>query len=578
MKRIFSALLILSTFLSMLASETSISKLKIIQTSDIHGNFFPYDFINRKAWSGSLARVHAYVEQERKTFGENLILLDNGDILQGQPTVYYYNFIDTTSTHICADMMNFMRYDVGNVGNHDIETGHAVYDRWIKQCNFPILGANIIDIKTGKTYLPPYKILEKDGLKIAILGMITPAIPAWLAENLWSGLRFEDMEECAGKWINIIKKEEKPDIIIGLFHSGRDASKKTGKWNENASLLVAQNVPGFDIVLMGHDHQRFCQNVTTANGDIVMAANPASNGNYATDITLSITRDTKGKVTNVNIDAKLADIKDIEPSQEFLKRFAHQYNDVQTFVSKKIGTITADLETRPAYFGSSAFIDFIHTLQLAISGAEISFAAPLSFDATIKKGDIYMGDMFNLYKYENMLYVMTLTGKEIKDYLEYSYSIWTNQMATADDHLLLLRETPNGEDLSRAIFLKPSYNFDSAAGITYTVDVTKPYGEKINITGLANGSSFDMNRTYKVALNSYRGNGGGELLTKGAGIPQGELTKRIVFSTDKDLRYYLMEYIQKQGILTPKALNQWRFVPEELVKPAATRDYNLLFK
>lgn len=229
MRRIFSALLILSTFLSMLASETSISKLKIIQTSDIHGNFFPYDFINRKAWSGSLARVHAYVEQERKTFGENLILLDNGDILQGQPTVYYYNFIDTTSTHICADMMNFMRYDVGNVGNHDIETGHAVYDRWIKQCDFPILGANIIDTKTGKTYLPPYKIIEKDGLKIAIFGMITPAIPAWLAENLWSGLRFEDMEECAKKWVTIIKKEETPDIIIGLFHSGRDASKKTGK-------------------------------------------------------------------------------------------------------------------------------------------------------------------------------------------------------------------------------------------------------------------------------------------------------------------------------------------------------------
>lgn len=562
----------------MLATEASTTKIKIIQTTDIHGNFFPYDFINRKSWSGSLARVCSYVEQERKTYGDNLILLDNGDILQGQPTVYYYNFIDTVSTHICADMMNFMKYDVGNVGNHDIETGHSVYDRWIKQCNFPILGANIIDVKTGKPYLPPYKILNKEGIKIAILGMITPAIPAWLAENLWDGLRFEDMEECARKWVEVIKKEEKPDVLIGLFHSGRDATKKTGEWNENASLLVAQNVPGFDIVLMGHDHQPFCQNVTTSNGDYVMAVNPAANGNYVSDITLTVTRNKKGNLSNIKIDAKLADIKDIEPSSEFMNRFAPQYKDVNDFVSKKIGTITANLETKPAYFGSSAFIDFIHSLQLAISGAEISFAAPLSFDATIKQGDIYMSDMFNLYKYENMLYVMNLSGQEIKDYLEYSYSIWTKQMKSPEDNLLLLREIPNGEDLSRAVFLNPSYNFDSAAGIIYTVDVTKPYGEKINIISLADGKPFDRTCEYKVALNSYRGNGGGDILTKGAGIHKTELAKRIVFSTDKDLRYYLMEYIQQQGTLTPKALNQWRFIPEEWTKPAAVRDYNKLFK
>ena len=189
-----------------------------------------------------------------------------------------------------------------------------------------------------------------------------------------------------------------------------------------------------------------------------------------------------------------------------------------------------------------------------------------------------MSDMFNLYKYENMLYVMNLTGKEIKNYLEYSYSIWTKQMTGPHDHMLLLKDNPGKDDKSRDMFLKPSYNFDSAAGIIYTVDVSKPFGEKINIISLADGSTFDFNHTYRVALNSYRGNGGGELLTKGAGIPQGELTKRITFSTNKDLRYYLMEYIEKQGTLTPKALNQWRFIPEEWAKPAAARDYELLFK
>ena len=576
MKRLISLIMILAAGFNTINAQEHTIKLKIVQTSDIHGNFFPYDFINRKAWGGSLARVHAFAKEQRKTFGENLILLDNGDILQGQPSVYYYNFIDTVSSHLCADMLNFMRYDAANMGNHDIETGHAVYDRWVKECNFPVLGANIIDTKTGAPYLPPYKIIERDGIKIAVLGLITPAIPAWLAENLWEGLQFEDMETSARKWVKIIQEKEKPDILIGLFHSGRDASKNTGKWNENASLTVAQNVPGFHIVLMGHDHRQFCQNVPNCEGNYVMAVNPGSNGNAVSDIDITITKN--GNETSMNIDARLTDMNKYEPSQEFMAHFKKQYDDVDNFVKQKIGTITASLDTRPAYFGSSAFIDFIHTLQLAISGADISFAAPLSFDATIDKGDIYMSDMFNLYKYENMLYVMELTGKEIKDYLEYSYSIWTRQMTSPDDSLLLLKDITPEEDKSHAIFANPSYNFDSAAGIIYTVDVTKPQGEKISISSMADGTPFLMDKTYKVAINSYRGNGGGELLTRGAGIPQDQLHARIVFSTDKDLRFYLMEYIRKQGTLSPKALNQWRFIPDEWVKQAAKRDYDLLFK
>ena len=130
------------------------------------------------------------------------------------------------------------------------------------------------------------------------------------------------------------------------------------------------------------------------------------------------------------------------------------------------------------------------------------------------------------------------------------------------------------------IFSKQNYsfNFDSASGIIYTVDVTKPQGEKITITSMADGSPFRMDKIYKVALNSYRGNGGGELLTKGSGIPQEDLKDRIIFSTDKDLRFYLMNYIEKKGTMNPKALNQWKFVPEKWTVPAAQRDSEYLFR
>lgn len=557
-------------------AQDKIVKLKIVETSDIHGNYYPYDFILRHEAAGSLARVYEFVQKERETYKDNLLLLDNGDILQGQPCAYYYNYIDTISLHLAAEVLNYMKYNAGNMGNHDVETGRAVFDRWAGDCNFPILGANIIDTVTGKTHFKPYEVLERDGVKIVVLGMITPAIPVWLSENLWKGLRFDDMEETARKWMKIIREKENPDLVIGIFHAGQDALLMGGKYRENASLEVARNVPGFDIVLMGHDHTRELKKIKNVEGDSVLIMDPASKGGVVAnaDVTLKLR---KGKVVEKHISGVLTEMKNYTANKDFMARFAPQFSDVRDFVSKKIGSFTETISTRPAYFGSSAFIDLIHMLQLEITNAEISLAAPLSYDTEISKGDVFVSDMFNLYKYENMLYTMKLSGKEIKDALEMSYDLWTNQMKSPDDHLLLLREKRREGATDRASFKNFSFNFDSAAGIIYTVDVTKPKGEKVTITSMADGTPFSLDKMYKVALNSYRGNGGGELLTKGSGISQDELKDRILYSTDKDLRYYLMQYIEKKGVIEPHALGLWKFIPEEWVEPAAKRDYEYLF-
>lgn len=552
-------------------------KVRIIETSDVHGNFFPYDFINRQPGTGSLARVHSAVENARKELGkENVILVDNGDILQGQPTAYYYNFIDTVSPHVASEMMDFMGYDLATLGNHDIETGHEVYDRWIKTSGHTVLGANIIDTRTGKPYVDPYKIIERNGLKIAFLGMITPGIPGWLPENLWEGLKFEEMLPSARKWVSYIRTYEKPDVIIGLFHSGRDHTKTTGDVIENASVLVAEEVPGFDVVMMGHDHSKYLDFVKNSDGRNVLVGNPANNADLLLTVDIEAEIDETGKVGDLVIKGDISTVNNLSPSAEFMDRFEPQRKAVEDFVGRNIGELTVPMSTRDTYFGPSAFVDFIHSLQLAISGAQISMAAPLTFDATIPAGKISVSDMFNLYKYENMLYTMRLTGTEIKNYLEMSYDMWTRQMTSADDHLLNLRDT-EANDMSHTGFRYPSYNFDSAAGIIYTVDVTKPKGEKITIISMTDGTPFAPEKEYTVAINSYRGNGGGNLLTEGAGISKEDLKKRIVKSTDKDLRYYMMKYIEQQNTLTPKALNQWKFIPEDIVAPAVERDRALLF-
>lgn len=552
------------------ASQDSEVTLKLIETSDVHACYFPYDFIRNKSMKGSLARVSSYVKEQREKY-ENVILMDNGDILQGQPVAYYYNYMDTISEHVCAAMLNYMKYDVGTMGNHDVETGHAVYDRWVRQCSFPVLGANIVDNKTGKPYLPPYQVIEKEGVKIAILGMITPAIPSWLPEQLCSGLHFEDMEDCARKWVKIIREKENPDVLVGLFHAGPEGNKLDNVV-ENGSGNVAKSVPGFDVVFMGHGHTRRYEKVVNVEGDSVLLIDPANMSKVVSEVTFTIKKQ-DGKVVSKQVEGKLVNMDGYAPDADFLNIFSGAYETTMDFVSRNIGRIEHTISSKEAFFGPSAFVDLIHQLQLDITGADISFCAPLSAYTEIKKGDICVSDMFNLYKYENLLYTMKLTGKEIKDFLEMSYALWTNQMQSPDDHLMLLNEEDNG--FGR--FKNPSFNFDSAAGIIYTVDVTKPQGEKIRIERMANGEPFDLNKTYRVAVNSYRGNGGGDLLTKGAGIPKTELAKRVVYSTDKDLRYYLMKRIEEVKVLDPKPLNQWKFIPEEWTVPASKRDYDILF-
>ncbi len=572
-QRLATVFLLFCYFISTTMSQTKIVEIRVLQTSDVHGSFFPYDFIDRKPADGSMARVSSYVKELRKEYGNKLLLLDNGDILQGQPTCYYCNYIKPSMPNVAASVINYMGYDAQTVGNHDIETGHAVYDKWIREVKCPMLGANVIDTSTGQPYLKPYAIFVRDSVRIAIIGMLTPAIPNWLSYNLWEGMRFDDMVESARYWIEYVKEKERADVVIGLFHSGWDGGITTNKYQENETLRIAQDVPGFDLILYGHDHKSNKHVVKNAIGE-TLCMNPSSNAEYVCDASIKITFE-KGSITSKTVTGRLADIRQQPVDKDFMEHFKSDIDSVNAFVNRKIGTFTNSVYTRDSYFGNSAFCDFIHNLQLEITGADISFNAPLSFDACIKAGDIHVSDMFNLYKYENQIYVLRMTGKEIHDYLEMSYALWTNTMAGPDDHIMLLDQNGNGS--SGYGFKNLAFNFDSAAGIDYEVDVTKPEGNKIKIKCMSDGSPFDETKWYKVAMNSYRGNGGGELLTKGAGIPHDSLQSRIVYESERDQRYYLMKEIEKAGTMAPRPNTNWRFVPEGWASEAIRHDKALLF-
>ncbi len=572
MKKIFFFLMLLC---SSLCASAQRLEFRVIETSDVHGSFFPYDLIERKPKAGSMARVSSYVKRLRQQYGNRLLLLDNGDILQGQPVSYYSNFMDTTDINIAAQVINYMHYDAETIGNHDVEPGHKVYDRWLSEVSCPVLGANVIDTRSGKPYLKPYTILERQGCRIAVFGMITPAIPNWLAPNIWSGLRFDEMVSTAKYWMKVMRENEKADVVIGLFHSGKSGGITTPTYEEDASEKVAQEVPGFDLVLFGHDHTRHCDKVVNTAGDSVLCMDPANNAITVSDATIALEKE-NGRWGVKNVDGRLYDVTQEPIDEDYISHFKAYTDKVDSFANEKIGEFKNTISTADSYFGNSAFNDLILNLQLQITHADVAFNAPLSFNATIKAGPVYMSDMFKLYKYENMLYVMRLTGDEIRKHLEMSYDLWMNTMKSPDDHLLLLDKRTSG-DAQRLGFKNFSFNFDAAAGIDYTVDVTKPDGQKVTILRMSNGEPFDPHKWYRVAVNSYRGNGGGELLTKGAGIPKDSLESRIIWRSDRDQRYYLMQEIRRQKVLDPQPNHNWKVIPEAWTKAAAKRDYELLF-
>lgn len=542
---------------------------EIYATNDLHGRYFDSLYVGSGIQKYSLASVSSYINSVRDTSIIQPILLDIGDNLQGDNASFYYNFIDTNSRHVFSDIVTYMKYDAIIVGNHDIETGHKVYDKIVKEIKVPYMAANAINTSTGKPYFVPYTIINRGNLKIAVLGMTNPNIKNWLSQDLWNGIEFKEIIEPTEYWIKKIKKREKPQIIVLATHTG------LGELNtyspENASRYAASKIEGIDLVLAAHDHQTANEKIKGKNSEVLLL----ESGNRASALSKAkinlVIRN--GKVVSKNLVGDNVKMENIPADPNYKKIFKTQFEKIKTFTNQKVGVLEQGFTSRDAFFGPSEYLSLIHKVQLSSSGADISFAAPLSFDITVKAGELNFQDMLNIYPFENQLYVMKMSGKEILDYLEYSYSQWVYSMNSSEDKMLKIQKRNNSNIYS---FINRSYNFDSASGILYEVDLTKPIGHRVMIKSMSNGTSFDLNKTYNVALSSYRANGGGEILEMGSKLNATERDKRVV-KRMADIRDLLFDYIKKEQVLKPLNLKEWSFTPIEFSSEAKKREYQLIF-
>lgn len=542
--------------------------LELAATSDVHGNCFPFDFTAEAGTpaDGSLARVAPRVRELRKKFGERLLCFDIGDMLQGSPLTYQDKTADFSGVSVCASVMNDIGYDAVTIGNHDLESGMPTLDKHIRSCGFPLLCANLFYGDTQQTWLDPYCIIERDGVRIAVVGMSTPYASFKIPPSNIEGYRFRGIEETAAKLIPYIQENEHPDLIVGLFHSGLDGGKIDGSLYENETMTTAVNVPGFDIIFYGHDHIASCRKFENCAGDSVLLINP---GPYAecmalVDVEVDIAADT---VSQIRINGHLEDVCGVEPDAKMLDGYSGKIESVWQYQDSVVGSVGVCLDTHEALFGQSGVTDFFNTLLLAMNGNEICISSPYSSDLRIAAGNVKLGEVWELYPYENCASSMWMRGSELVDVLEYFSGRWVNTISTAADTLLKVVET-NGVTVPE----NRVFDFMTAGGVNYTIDVTKPVGERVRILSMADGTPFDETRYYRTGISSFLSCGGYSPFNEAIGLTGEELREREIISTMADFRYHIITRLsldrESHRTTAVKRIGSWKFIPEDMAAAA----------
>ncbi len=545
--------LLLSLFTSLLfAGQTD--TLYILQTTDVHGRIYPYNYVTDHSAPYGLARAYSKITEYRLKH-QNVLLIDSGDLLQGTPLTYYFNKIEDTRLNPMILVMNYMGYDAFTVGNHDIEQGVEVYYKAMKESNFAWLSANGV-LPDGRTFFEPYTLFEVNGIRVGVLGLTTPGIPMWLDSTLYPGIDWEDMVQSARYWAEQIRPHV--DVLVGSFHAGFNAdysaeqTDRLGLPNENASRLVAEQIPQFDVVFAGHSHRQIGRKGKTApqkdasnflqfteRTTLLLNAGAWAQNLAVAQIIVQPTDSDRLPYKVLAVDGWLEPLNDVPASKAILDLALPFHKKTLEYTRTVICTLTDSLSAAKARWQDTPFMDLIHQTQLHFSGADISFAACFDDRFALPPGTVRVKDVYKMYRYENFLYTVEMTGQQIKDFLEYSARYY--QLKDGK-----LKHNPK----------VAGYNYDMAEGISYKIDVRKPVGRRIvDLTDLKTGQPLDMKKTYRVAMNSYRATGGGGHMAaaKAKNAP-------IIFKSDQEIRNLLIEYMKAQKVISPRANGNWKIV------------------
>ncbi len=574
-----SRLLAAGLFLLVAPMQGEVAKVRILVTTDLHGNIYPYDYFTGQPANRGLAKLATLIADARAT-GPETLLIDCGDTIQGTPLESVHQKCGGTGQAACATsdpmmaVMNYLEYDAMVLGNHEFNFGLANLQKARNEAKFPWLSANTLAASTTRARalsnakapqpFTPYLIKQMGPLKVAVIGLTTPGIPKWEKPENIAGLRFASGVDAARIAVEILKREHHPDLIFIAAHSGLDRNPETGaKFSqdlegENFIYQIGQQVEGVDAILFGHTHSEL---TGVRLGDTLLMQ-PKNWGMSLGQIDIRLERVAQsngapGPWQVVSKVGKLIPVKTETRADEQVLKLAAPYHEAALrHLEKPVATAPAALSAATARVEDTAILDAVHAVQLHYAKADVSFAASFNSRAAIPKGQVTVREIAALYIYDNTLYAIEGTGKMVREALENAARHFTGCTNSA---------CTEGPGINKQFL---GFNYDTAAGVTYEIDLTQPEGKRIRNLKFQ-GKPLSTTQPLRIAINNYRyGGSGGYTMFPGA--------KVLWRSTDEIRELIVRYYSGRDGVkaaIPETSSDAWRIVPEAaraaLLKTAA---------
>ncbi|APB38337.1 bifunctional metallophosphatase/5'-nucleotidase [Heyndrickxia coagulans] len=519
-------------------------ELVILETSDIHGNILPINYGTNEEAAVGLAKISTLVKTERAR-QKHVLLLDNGDLIQGTPLTYYYARIDSEGPNPMVLAANALQYDAAVPGNHEFNYGQALLLGAVKESHFPWLSANILNEQTKMPYFGRPYIIKKfaEGLKVAVLGLTTPYIPNWEQPQHISGMLFADPVETAKQWVKFLREKEQADIVILSYHGGFERDLDSGEptedlTGENQGYQLCQKVSGIDVLLTGHQHRMIAGKAI--NG--VTVVQPGNNGRAVGKVVLQLEKQ-QGHWRCVQKTSELLFVETVKADPAIISLAKPYEEATQAWLDQPIGKIEGDMlvhNPMEVRLKDHPLIEFMNRVQMEATGADISCTALFDNQSPGFPENVTMRDVVSNYIYPNTFKVIRITGADIKAALERSASYF---------------KTSNGGTIEvNPAFSNPKpqhYNYDMWEGIDYVIDLSKPVGKRI-VKLEYKGKPVDPAAEYDVVMNNYRAGGGGDyLMFKG---------KPVVKDVQIDAAELMANYILERKVIRATVDHNWKVI------------------
>jgi 2',3'-cyclic-nucleotide 2'-phosphodiesterase/3'-nucleotidase len=539
------------------AAETA--TVTLLETSDVHGNLLPWDYLRNRPSDVGLARVATRVAAVRRETS-NVVLLDGGDTIEGAPPEYLQarraKFAGLLAREGAPDAdpmmraMSAMGYDAMAVGNHEFNFGLEVLAKARKDASFPWLSANTRVARDASAAFGEYLVKTVGGIRVGILGLTTPNIPHWEPEPNRPGLSWEDPVAAARRLVPVLRRKERCDAVVVLIHSGLESDPVTGvsdgTADENRVVALAREVPGIDLILAGHSHRRVP--LTRVAGIPVIQPGRWGESLARVDVTFE-KAGSRWKVVEVR--GNLLPSDDSVASDAAVAAIAAPFDRAaRLWLDETVAEAVEPFPAARARLEDTALLDLVNETQLRATGADLSITSllPGGRYEGLPKGRVTVRDLFALYPYENQLVVVEIDGAQLKACLERAAEYFGG--ASFEDGKLVLTPAPN---------MIP-YNFDVLQGATYRLDPFAAVGQRVKELAFR-GRPVGPTDRFTLAVNSYRAQGGGGYSAL--------RNARVVKTVPVEIRDLLIEKLRESGKLTPSSDQNWRIAPDAVwAKPA----------